>query len=156
MKFRMIAAAVAAVLVLAGCTSEIASVTVPTAPEPGNAAGSWSGSARWDAVQGGAPAAVTSGAATAIIFQSGAAIAQGSRWEVTGAGFTGTLSGTIDPAGNLTGTATVTVTAVPCTASAAFGGELDDNSLAIVTSFADPGTAPCAGAPVGLTLTLGR
>lgn len=150
---KLFAVAIAAVLLLAGCTSDIASITVPDVPEPGQIAGAWSGSGRWDALQGGAPAAVTSGAAQSIIFQNAASILAGSTWEVSGM-FTGTLSGSVDPDGNATGTATVT--AGGCQASAAWGGKVEGDQLEIRTSFADPGSAPCAGAPVGLTLNLSR
>lgn len=146
--------AIAAAVVLGGCTSDISDITVPTAPEPGSIAGAWSGNARWDAVQGGAPGAVTAGAATAIIFQNGATILS-SAWEVTGI-FAGSLSGSVDPDGNATGTATVTVLAAGCSASAPWGGKLDGDQLAVTMSYADPGTVPCAGAPVGLTLNLAR
>lgn len=147
--------AIAAALLLIGCTSEIADITVPTAPEPGQIAGAWSGQARWDALQGGAAGVITSGSANAIIFQEGAAILAGSTWEVTGV-FTGTLSGSVNADGTATGTATVTTAGGGCTASAAWGGQVAGASLRITTSFADPGTVPCAGAPVGLTLNLGR
>lgn len=153
-KVLIIAAAFVAVFVLGGCTSEIADITVPTAPEPGQIAGAWSGNARWDAVQGGGAGPLTSGAATAIIFQDGGAIL-GSVWEVPGV-FAGTLSGSIDADGNATGTATVTPTGAACTASAPWGGKLDGDQLAITMSYADPGAAPCFTAPVGLTLNLSR
>lgn len=146
--------AIAAALLLVGCTSEIADITVPTAPEPGQIAGAWSGSARWDALQGGAAGAVTSGAATAIIFQNGATILSSS-WEVTGV-FAGTITGSIDPDGNATGTATVTPIGAGCTASAPWGGKVDGDQLDVAMSFADPGTVACAAAPVGLTLDLSR
>lgn len=152
---RTLFAAIAALLLLAGCTSDIADITLPTAPEPGSIAGAWAGNARWDAVQGGAAAAVTSGSATAIIFQSGAAILGGSTWEVTGL-YTGTISGSVDADGNATGTATVQVIGGGCGASASWGGQVNGDRLTITTSFADPGAVPCAGAPVGLTLSLGR
>lgn len=145
---------VAIAAVMASCTSDIASIVVPGVPEPGKIAGAWAGNARWDAVQGGAPGVVTSGAATAIIFQSGATILSSS-WEVTGV-YAGSLSGSVDPDGNATGTATVTVLAAACSASAPWGGKLDGDQLAVTMSFANPGTVPCAGAPVGLTLNLSR
>lgn len=140
---------------LVGCTSDIASIDIPTAPEPGNIAGSWSGNARWDALQGGAAGVISSGAANSIIFQNDGSILSGSTWEVTGL-FTGTLSGAVDTVGNATGVATVTVTAAGCQASAAWGGRVSGDQLNVTMSFADPGTAPCAGAPVGLTLNLSR
>ena len=154
MNRKLIAVAIAAVLVLAGCTSDISSITIPEVAEPGNIGGAWSGNARWDTLQGGVPGAVTSGAATAIIFQSGAAIL-GSTWEVPGV-FAGTLTGSVDSAGNATGTATVTPTAAGCTASASWGGKLTGDQLAITMSYADPGSVPCGAAPVGLTLNLSR
>ncbi|MCP4871595.1 MAG: hypothetical protein GY898_23040 [Proteobacteria bacterium] len=141
-------------LLLAGCASEISSVTVPDPPTPAEIAGAWAGNARWDAVQGGAPGAITSGAATAIFFQSGATILS-STWGVTGV-FTGTFSGSIDPDGNATGTATVLVLGAACGAAAPWGGKLEGDQLAITVSFATPGTVPCAGAPVGLTFNLSR
>ncbi|KKM72945.1 hypothetical protein LCGC14_1415410 [marine sediment metagenome] len=153
MKRKLLAAAVVAVLVLAGCTSDISDITVPEAPTPGQIAGAWSGNARWDALQGGAPGAVTSGSATAIIFQNGATIL-GSTWEVPGV-FAGTLSGSVDPNGNATGTATVTPTGAGCTASAPWGGKLDGDQLAMTMSY-PPGTVLCPAAPIGLTLNLSR
>ncbi len=149
-----LAALVVALFLLAGCTSDIASITVPDVPEAGNIAGAWAGNARWDAVQGGAAGAVTSGAATSIMFQNGATIL-GSTWEVPGV-FAGTLTGSVDPAGNATGTAPVTPFGAGCTASAPWGGKLDGDQLAVTMSYADPGTVPCAAAPVGLTLNLAR
>lgn len=146
--------AIAAAVVLGGCTSDIANITVPDLPEPGNIAGAWSGSARWDAVQGGGAGPLTSGAATAIIFQNGGTIL-GSAWEVSGV-FAGTLSGSIDADGNATGTATVTPTGAACTAAAPWGGKLTGDQLAITMSYADAGAAPCFTAPVGLTLNLAR
>lgn len=141
-----------ALLVLAACDSAITGVTIP---EPATAAGAWSGAARWDAVQGGAPSSIMSGSATATIFQSGAAVISGSVWDVTGI-YTGTLAGAIDTAGNITGTATVTALGPLCTASAPFGGKVFGNSLTITMSFSDPGSSPCAGVPIGLSLELGR
>ncbi len=150
----VVALAIAVLMSAASCTSDIASITIPDAPVPAAIAGAWAGNARWDAVQGGAPGVVTSGAATAIIFQSGATILSSS-WEVTGV-YAGSLSGSVDPDGNATGTATVTVLAAACSASAPWGGKLDGDQLAMTMSFANPGTVPCAGAPVGLTLNLSR
>lgn len=149
-----IAAALVLVVAVASCTSDIASITIPDAPVPAAIAGAWAGNARWDAVQGGAPGAITAGASTAIIFQNGATIL-GSTWEVT-AIYAGSLSGSVDPDGNATGTATVTVLAAGCVASAPWGGKLEGDQLAITMSFANPGTVPCAGAPVGLTMNLSR
>lgn len=143
------------IAVLVGCTSDIASITVPDIPEPGQISGAWAGNARWDALQGGALGAVSSGAATAILFQSSASILSGSQWEVTGL-YTGTLSGTVNPDGNATGTATVNVTGAGCQASAPWGGQVEGDHLSITMSFADGGSAPCPGAPVGLTLNLSR
>lgn len=145
-------ALVAVVAIGSACTNDITGATLPT---PSSVAGAWSGNARWDAVQGGAPAVVTSGASSAIIFQNAASILGGSTWEVTGM-FTGTLSGTVDPDGNATGVATVLVVGVPCTASASFGGTVQGDKLTLTMSFANPGTAPCPGAPVGMVLSLGR
>jgi hypothetical protein len=143
---------VAVVAMGSACQNNITGATLPV---PSIVAGAWAGNARWDAVQGGAPAVVTSGASSAIIFQTGAAIQGGSTWEVTGM-FTGTLSGTVDPNGNATGVATVLVVGVPCTASASFGGTVEGDRLVLTMSFADPGASPCPGAPVGMVLTLGR
>lgn len=145
---------IAAILFMSSCTSDIAGITIPDAPVPATISGAWAGSARWDAVQGGAPGVITSGASTAIIFQNNATILSSS-WEVTGV-YAGTLSGSIDPSGNATGTATVTVLAAGCVASAPWGGKLDGNHLAVTMSYANPGTVPCLGAPVGLTLNLSR
>ena len=153
MRLKILTVAIAAVLVLVGCTSDIADITVPTAPEPGSIAGAWAGNARWDAVQGGAPGVITSGAATAIIFQNGATILA-STWEVAGI-FAGELSGSIDPEGNATGTATVRPTGAGCEASAPWGGKLDGDQLAMTMSY-PLGTVPCAAAPIGLTLNLSR
>lgn len=153
-KCKIQAVVIAAALVMVSCTSDIASISIPDAPEPGSIGGAWSGNARWDALQGGAPGAVTSGSATAIIFQNGATIL-GSSWEVPGV-FAGNLTGSIDADGNATGTATVTPTGAGCTASAPWGGKLDGDQLAITMSYADPGTVPCPAAPVGLTLNLAR
>lgn len=145
--------AVLTVVVLAGCTSDIAGINVP---EPGQIAGAWVGNARWNAIQGGGSLGpVASGATTAIIFQSGAAIISGSTWEVTGI-FTGTLSGSVDTEGRATGTATVLVLAPGCAASSSWGGRVEGDNLSITMSFADPGATPCNGAPVGLTLNLSR
>ena len=150
---RMVAAIVATFF-LVGCTSDITDITVPSLPEPASIAGAWAGNARWDAVQGLAVGAVTSGAATAIMFQNAGTILT-STWEVTGL-FAGTVTGSVDPNGNATGTATVTVLAAACSASAPWGGTLDGDQLSMTMSFADPGTVPCPGAPVGLTLNLSR
>ena len=141
----------AAILLLASCQSDVTGVNIP---EPGSVAGAWSGSGSWDALQGGAPAAVTAGAATAAMFQSGASILGGSTWQVTGV-FSATLTGTIDDEGNISGTTSLTV---PCPATASFGGSLsaDGSQLSIAVSFSDPGTTPCAGAPIGLVLSLSR
>ncbi len=141
-----------AVVALGACSNDITGTNSPT---PTGIAGAWSGNARWDAVQGGAAAVVTSGASSAIIFQDAASIQGGSTWEVTGM-FTGTLSGTVDPNGNVTGTATVLVVAVPCQASTSFGGTVGGGTLVINMSFANPGSAPCPGAPVGMVLSLSR
>ena len=141
-----------ALLVLAACDSAITGVTIP---EPVTAAGAWSGAARWDAVQGGAPSSITSGSATATVFQSGAAVLAGTVWDVTGI-YTGTLAGSIDNAGNFTGMATVTLLGPLCTASAPFGGKVSGDSMTLTMSFSDPGSSPCAGAPIGLELELGR
>lgn len=149
---RKLMIAAAALLVLVACESAITDVEFP---EPAVAAGSWAGSARWDALQGGGASTITSGSARATIFQSGAAVTAGSSWEVSGL-FTGTLSGSIDDAGNFTGTTTVTVLAGPCQATASFGGKVENDHMTIAASFADPGSTPCAGAPVGLLLELGR
>ena len=143
---------VAVVAMGAACQNDITGVT---AAEPSGVAGAWSGNARWDAVQGGAAAVVTSGAASAIIFQDAASIQGGSTWEVTGM-FTGTLSGTVDTDGNATGVATVLVVGVPCTASASFGGTVEGDTMVLTMSFANPGASPCPGAPVGMVLSLGR
>ena len=149
----LLAAAAVLVVGLASCASDINTVTAPDV-EPGQIAGAWAGSARWDALQGGGAGAVTSGSATAIFFQSGAAI-NGSTWGVPGV-FTGTLTGSVDPEGNATGSATVTPTGAGCSATAAWGGQLTGNGLSMTMSFADPGSVPCAAAPVGLTLNLSR
>ena len=141
------------VLLLAGCTSDITS-TVPDIPEPGSIAGAWSGNARWDALQGGGAGAVTSGSATVIMFQNDATILS-STWEVPGV-FAGTLTGSVDPDGYATGSATVRPTGAGCIATAPWGGQLDGDSLQMTMSYADPGSVPCAAAPVGLTLNLSR
>ncbi len=158
MKNRLTYALAAAVLVvglgLASCTSDINTVTSPNVAEPGNIAGAWSGSARWDALQGGGAGAVTSGSATAIFFQSGAAVTS-STWGVPGV-FTGTLTGSVDASGNVTGSATVRPTGAGCSSTAPWGGQLSGNTLSMTMSFADPGSVPCAAAPVGLTLNLSR
>lgn len=152
MKRILLGLALVAIVALCACQNDITGVTPPT---PSSLSGSWSGNARWDAVQGGAPAVVTSGAASAIIFQNEAAILGGSTWEVTGM-FTGTLSGTVDPDGNATGVATVLVVGVPCTASTSFGGTVEGDRFTMTMSYADPGSAPCPGAPVGMVLSLSR
>lgn len=155
MKTTKLAAALVAALMLVGCASDITSVTVPEVPEPGEIAGAWAGSARWDALQGGGSVGpVASGAATSIIFQSGASILT-STWEVTGV-FTGSLTGSVDPNGRATGTATVQPVGAGCTATTSWGGQLAGDQLAMTMSFSDPGAVPCAAAPVGLTFNLSR
>lgn len=149
----LLTAALAVVLVLAGCASDITGVTLP---EAGNIAGIWNGTGAWAGLQGGGSLGPQSnGTAVATIFQNGAAILSGTTWEVTGI-YTGTLTGSIDPDGNATGTATVFVLATSCAASAAWGGKVEGDHLRISTSFAQPGALPCADAPVGLTLDLNR
>jgi hypothetical protein len=149
---RKLMIAAAALLVLVACDSAITGVTIP---EPAVAAGAWSGTARWDALQGGAPSSVSSASATATIFQNGAAVTAGSVFDVTGI-YTGTIAGAIDDAGNFTGTATITALGPLCVASAAFGGRVEGNGLRITASFSDPGSSPCASAPIGLVLELSR
>lgn len=146
--------ALVAIVVLGACNASPTGVDLGSL-EPAAIAGAWSGAARWTALQGGGVSAVTSGAATATIFQGGSAILAGSTFEVTGL-YSGSISGAVDPNGNVTGTATVTVLAVPCSATASFGGTVDGDKLSISASFQNPGTTPCAGAPVGFVLELGR
>lgn len=144
-----------ALLTLAGCSSSVTGVDLADL-EPSSIAGSWQGVARWSALQGGGSVGPNStGTATATVFQSGAAILAGSTWEVTGL-YSASMSGSIDNEGRFTGTTTVTVLAGPCTSTASFGGFVEGNKMEISTSFQNPGTAPCAGAPVGLDIELGR
>ncbi len=154
MKRQLFTMAVVALLAIAGCTSDIASITVPETPTAAEIAGAWSGSGRWDALQGGGAAAVTSGAATAIIFQNEATILSSS-WQITGV-FVGSITGSVNPDGLATGTATVTPVGAGCTATAPWGGSVDGDQLVVTMSFADPGSVPCAAAPVGLTMNLSR
>jgi hypothetical protein len=149
---RRILIAAVLLLTLSACDSAITAVDIP---EPAIAAGAWSGAARWDALQGGVPTSVSSSSATATIFQSGAAVTAGSVFDITGI-YTGTLAGAIDDAGNFTGTATITALGPLCTASAAFGGRVEGNTLRITASFSDPGSSPCGSAPIGLVLELAR
>lgn len=157
MKRQLFTVAIVALLALAswGCPSEIQSVTVPDVPTPGEIAGAWSGFGSWSARQDGdSLGPVSSGPATAIVFQNGAAILTSS-WEITGI-YVGTLTGSVDPAGLATGTATVTPVGAGCTATAPWGGNLDGDQLVVTMSFADPGSVPCGAAPVGLTMNLAR
>ncbi len=146
-KFLMVAALVA----LASCTPDVTGINNA---EPLNIAGAWAGTARWSALQGGAPTALSSQDASATMFQNDASV-QGT-WEVTSL-WVGDFVGVVDPQGNVTGSMSVTVLgAAPCTASANAAGTADPTRLELRVSYADPGSTPCAGAPVSLVLEMGR
>ena len=151
MKKYLIAIVAIALLALPSCTPDITDVNVPEAL---NIAGAWAGSARWSGLQGLVPTVISSQDAAATMFQNAAAV-QGT-WEITGL-WVGDLTGNIDPAGNFLGTMNVTVLgAGACSASAPASGTATDVRLELRVSYADPGSTPCAGAPVGLVLELGR
>ncbi len=146
-KYLMIAALVA----LASCTPDVTGINNA---EPLNIAGAWAGTARWSALQGGASTVVSSQDAGATIFQNGASV-QG-EWEITGL-WVGSFTGVVDPEGNVTGAMSVTVLgAGACTASANAAGSATSVRLELRVSYANPGSTPCAGAPVGLIMELGR
>ena len=139
----------------AACSPDVESITAPDVPEPVSIAGAWSGAARWSALQGGAATVISSQDAAASIFQNGATFT--GTWEITGL-WVGDVTGNVDPDGNMTGTMAVTVLppAVACSASATAAGFASAIGLELRVSYANPGSTPCAAAPVGLILTLGR
>jgi hypothetical protein len=140
-------------LALPACTPNITGVNIPVA---GSVVGVWNGAARWTALQGGDSLGPrSSGTALATIFQSGAAILSGSTWEVTGI-YTGTLTGSVDPEGNATGTIQVLVLETGCTSSSSWGGSVEGNTFTVSASFSQAGPVPCGDAPVGLVITLVR
>lgn len=142
-----------AIVALAACTPDITGVNIPVA---GSVVGVWNGAARWTAIQSGDSLGPrSSGTALATLFQSGAAILSGSTWEVTGI-YTGTLTGSVDPDGNATGTIQVLVLATGCTSSSSWGGSVDGDTFTVSTSFSSASPLPCGDAPVGLVLTLVR
>ena len=144
---------IAAMLIVAVACSPDASITAPSTAM--SIAGAWSGAARWSALQGGAATTISSQDAAASIFQNGQTFT--GTWEITGR-WVGDVTGNIDPDGNVTGTMSVTVLApaVPCSASASAAGFANEDGFELRVSYANPGSTPCAGAPVALILTLGR
>ena len=157
---RHLCSAALLLVALAGCdgfqVSDIPTPVVPEIPMPANVNGAWQGSFRFESVQGGLPAgAVTSGAATVSVFQNGAGFS--STWSVVSAGLNGSMSGTIDPDGNIAGTAAVTVAATPCSTTTTLTGQLNEAGSVLVFQadfFAT--VSACAGAPLGATWNLGR
>jgi hypothetical protein len=137
---RLILLAILAVA-LTGCEEQI--IVAPPTPEPVDIAGAWGGILRASGLPD-APVILN-------IFQSSATFT--GQWSSTASGWSGTLTGTIDPDGVISGGTITISTAAPCTDAAPLSGATSTSRLEL----ASPGFGSiCAGVPGSMTMDLSR